>query len=528
MKGRMAQAKRVRSKRQRKQPTSTRRRAKKGRAKKGRTEKSRPKKSRASKSTAKKTGSSPKPAASASPSQPAAAPVDVDRFDADTFVDELRLKGIDRAKIGGFDIDGVLRGKYVSLDKLRSALKKGFGFCDVIFGWDVTDQLYDAATITGWHTGYPDAHAVLDPTTVREIPWEPGVVAMLCDFRDERGKDHPACPRSLLKRIAKRAEKAGYSTKFSAEFEFFFFQETRDSLKDKHFRDLRPLDPGMFGYSWVREGQDRELMQKLWTELLGFDVALEGLHTETGPGVYEAAIAADEIVRAADKAALFKTAVKQIAHHHGVSVTFMAKWNTAFPGSSGHIHQSLWQDKKSAFYDARAKQGLSNTLRHYLGGQMALMRELTVMMSPTINSYKRYVPGLWAPLVPSWGIENRTCALRAIGGGAGSTRVEHRQPAADMNPYLSMAAALGAGLWGIEKELDPGPPTTGDPGLGAPADRLPVSLEHATELFSKSRAARSLFGSAFVEHYAVSRRFEVQSYQRAVTDWELARYFEVI
>ncbi|MCC6669194.1 MAG: glutamine synthetase [Polyangiaceae bacterium] len=445
----------------------------------------------------------------------------------DDLTAQLARQGITRAKIGGFDLDGVLRGKYVSLDKLRSALSKGFGFCDVIFGWDVADVLYDNAKVTGWHTGYPDAHAELDPTTLRRVPWEPGVVAMLADFRDARGGPHPACPRSLLKRVIARAERLGYTAKFGAEFEFYLFKETRDTLHEKRFRGLTPLDPGMFGYSWVRAGQDSELMRDLMDGLAEFDIEIEGLHTETGPGVYEAAIRYDDALRAADKAALFKAAVKQIAHQHGLSVTFMAKWNAALPGSSGHLHQSLWKDGKNVFFDARASRNLSATLRHYIGGQMALMRELTALYSPTINSYKRYVPGVWAPLTPSWGVDNRTCAIRLIDLGSPSAqRVEYRQTAADINPYVAMAACLGAGLWGIEKQLPLPPESSGDASGGA--ERLPTSLGEANQLLAKSKAARALFGPEFVDHYVRTRDFEVRCFERAVTDFELARYFEVI
>lgn len=445
----------------------------------------------------------------------------------DDLTAQLARQGITRAKIGGFDLDGVLRGKYVSLDKLRSALSKGFGFCDVIFGWDVADVLYDNAKVTGWHTGYPDAHAELDPTTLRRVPWEPGVVAMLADFRDARGGPHPACPRSLLKRVIARAERLGYTAKFGAEFEFYLFKETRDTLHEKRFRGLTPLDPGMFGYSWVRAGQDSELMRDLMDGLAEFDIEIEGLHTETGPGVYEAAIRYDDALRAADKAALFKAAVKQIANHHGLSVTFMAKWNAALPGSSGHLHQSLWKDGKNVFFDARASRNLSATLRHYIGGQMALMRELTALYSPTINSYKRYVPGVWAPLTPSWGVDNRTCAIRLIDLGSPSAqRVEYRQTAADINPYVAMAACLGAGLWGIEKQLPLPPESSGDASGGA--ERLPASLGEANQLLAKSKAARALFGPEFVDHYVRTRDFEVRCFERAVTDFELARYFEVI
>ncbi len=447
---------------------------------------------------------------------------------AQALVQRLKDEGIARAKIGGFDIDGVLRGKYVSLDKLESALSKGFGFCDVIFGWDIADALYDRAKLTGWHTGYPDAHAVLDPATERRIPWEPGVVAMLCDFRDQAGKPHPACPRSLLKRVLARAEKLGFSVKVGVEYEFFLFQETRDSLHEKHFHRLTPLDPGMFGYSWLRTGQDAELMAELQGQLAGSGIELEGLHTETGSGVYEVALAAGDALGAADQAAMFKTAVKQIAHRRGLAATFMAKWNAEFPGCSGHLHQSLWRGGSNAFHDARSASGMSSTMRQYLGGQMALMQELTLMMSPTVNSYKRYVPGLWAPLSASWGMENRTCALRVIGAGdPKSLRVEHRQGAADINPYVAMAASVGAGLWGIEKKLAPPKPTVGDAGQGGPAG-LPNTLRRAIEAFSASKAARQLFGGDFCDHYAMTRDWEAREFERAVTDWELARYFESI
>ncbi|MEZ4223674.1 MAG: glutamine synthetase family protein [Polyangiaceae bacterium] len=445
---------------------------------------------------------------------------------ASTLLTELARAGVTRAKVGGFDIDGVLRGKYISLDKLAAALDKGFGFCDVVFGWDIGDVLYDNSKVTGWHTGYPDAHATLDPTTRRMLPWEPGVVAYLADFQTRDGGPHPACPRSLLKRVTARADSQGYRPRFSAEFEFFFFRETRQSLHDKGFRQLTPLDPGMFGYSWLRAGQDAELMRDLMHELAAYDIPLEGLHTETGPGVYEAAILHDEVLRAADKAALFKTAVKQIAHRHGLSVTFMAKWNPNLPGSSGHLHQSLWRAGKNVFHDG--KRGMSKTMRHYIGGQMALMRELTVMYSPTINSYKRYVPGVWAPLVASWGVDNRTCAIRVIDlDSASGARVEYRQTAADINPYVAMAACLGAGLWGIERKLEPPAASEGDAGSDGP-QRLPTSLAEATRVFEQSKAARELFGAEFVDHYARTRDWEVRCYERAVTDWELSRYFESI
>jgi glutamine synthetase len=440
-------------------------------------------------------------------------------------------RNIRKVKVGGFDVDGVLRGKYVSLEKFWSIAEPGFGFCDVIFGWDIADVLYDNAKVTGWHSGYPDAHAVIDLDTFRVLPHEPDTAAFLVDFV-EKGpggglRGHPACPRSLLKAIIARAAEKGIEAKLGAEFEFWVFKETPESLHTKGFRNLSPLSPGMFGYSWIREEQNAAFCHAILDETTAFDVGLEALHTETGPGVYEVAIRYDDALRAADKAALFKTQLKSLAARHGLAVTFMAKWNHDLPGSSGHLHQSLWGANGNVLYDAAATDGLSAKARQYIAGQIELMPELTALYSPTVNSYKRYVPGVWAPLTASWGIENRTCAIRVIPGGPNATRIEYRQTAADINPYIAMATCLGAGLWGIEHELAAPAPVSGD--ACASQDRpLPRTLKEATALLSASERARRVLGEAFVDHYVRTRDWEVRQHERAVTDWELRRYFESI
>lgn len=456
----------------------------------------------------------------------------------ETQVRELRQtfekRGIRKVKIGGFDIDGVLRGKYVSLDKFWSVVDSGMGFCDVIFGWDIGDVLYDNAKVTGWETGYPDAHAVLDLSTFRIPPGEPDTAVFLVDFVGEDGVPHPACPRSLLKTVIARAAKMGYRALFSCELEFWVFKETPESLRAKNFHGLTPISPGMFGYSWLREEQNRDLCHAILDEMSAFDLEIEGLHTETGPGVYEVAIKYDDVLRAADKAALFKTAMKSLATRRGLAVTFMAKWSHDLPGSSGHVHQSLWSTAKkggketNVFHDAKGEGRLSETARRYIAGQVALMPELTALYSPTVNSYKRYVPGVWAPMTASWGIENRTCAIRTIPGSASSTRIEYRQPAADLNPYIAMATSLAAGLHGIEKKLVPPPPAKGDSDRVKGLAPLPRTLEDATALLAKSKAARAILGEPFVDHYIRTREWEVRQFRRSVTDWELARYFESI
>ncbi|HEY1696782.1 MAG TPA: glutamine synthetase family protein [Polyangiaceae bacterium] len=449
-------------------------------------------------------------------------------MDAKQLKEAFEKHGIRRVKVGGFDVDGILRGKYVAMEKLWGALEEPLGFCDVIFGWDASDVLYDNARVTGWHTGYPDTRARLDPASFRVLPWEPDTAAFLLDFVTEEGAAHPACPRGLLTSVIARAKQAGYAPSFGAEFEFFVFKETPASLHAKGFRGLETLTPGMFGYSWVRTGQNAELCHAILDDMEKFGIPIEGLHTETGPGVYEVAIRYGEALRAADDAALFKTAMKQTAHRLGLSVTFMAKWNHDLPGSSGHVHQSLWKDGKNAFYDAADDNKLSEVAKHYLGGQLALMPELTALYSPTVNSYKRYVPGVWAPLNASWGVENRTCAVRVIPGSAKSTRLEYRQTAADINPYVAMATMLAAGLWGMAQRREPPPEVEGDASGRGDLAPLPRTLREATERLAKSEHARGLLGEAFVDHYVRTRDWECRQYERVVGEWELKRYFEGI
>lgn len=436
---------------------------------------------------------------------------------------------IKRVKLGGFDIDGILRGKYVSLDKFWSAVEGGLGFCDVIFGWDSSDQLYDRSQVTGWHTGYPDTPAVIDLETFRRIPWEPNTAAFLIDFKDAKGNPLEVSPRQVLKSVLARANAMGFWPTMSCEFEFFIYDENAWSLKEKGYRDARPLSPGMFGYSWLRTSQSVGLVHEIIDSMAEFDIEIEGFHTETGPGVFEAAIRYDDALRAADKAALFKTAMKEICHRHGLLASFMAKPSNALPGCSGHIHQSLWsaEHDKNLFFDAKGERGMSETMRQYLAGQVQLMPELCGLIAPNVNSYKRLVQGTWAPTTATWGFDNRTCALRVIPGAAKGTRIEFRLAAADINPYIAIATCLASGMYGIESRLSPPPPTSGNAYDARDAVPLPSSLRAAIEALDRSKRAREILGATFIDHYVMSRDFECRQAERAVTDWELARYFEL-
>lgn len=437
-------------------------------------------------------------------------------------------RGIEYVKVGVFDTDGILRGKYMSREKFLSALEKGFGFCDVVLGWDSYDQLYDSASFTGWHTAYPDAPVRILPETCREVPFENNTLLFLGEFAE---RAEPVCPRGILRRVLKRAAESGYKVSAACEFEFFLFDETPESVREKGYKNLKNITPGFFGYSMLRSSVHSEFYHELMETCALMDMKLEGLHTETGPGVLEAALLYDEALRAADKAALFKTFTKVLAQRRGWMATFMAKWSPDWPGQSGHIHLSLRHDNgKPVFHDPAKEHGMSDAMRWYVGGQQALMPELLSMVACTVNSYSRLIPGFWAPTGATWGVENRTCALRAIPGEPNSQRVEYRIAAADINPYIALAAAIGSGLWGIENKIEPTAPIEGNAyDAKVPAKlKLPATLFEAAGRLRRSKAAQDLFGGEFVEHYAQSREWEDREYRRAISDWELDRYFEII
>jgi len=394
------------------------------------------------------------------------------------------------------------------------------------------DVTYDNTTLTGWHKGFPDVLAKIDLGTYRTVPWDGGVPFFLGDFVAEKGGKEvplPICPRQVLKRVLKRAEKLGFTAMCGMEYEWFNFAETPQSWAEKKGVAPATITPGMFGYSLLRANANREFFTALMTEMGDFGVPIEGLHTETGPGVYEAAILFSEALEAADRAILFKTGAKEIASRFGIMPSFMAKWNQHLPGCSGHIHQSLSDGKKNLFYDAKGSNSMSKLFESYLAGQVDGLMELAPMYWPTINSYKRLVDGFWAPVKPTWGVDNRTASFRVISGSPKSTRLETRCPGADMNPYLAAAAVIAAGLDGVEKKKKlTAKPIHGTNQGAENIPRAPRTLIETTRIFRDSDRARDWFGDDFVDHYAATREWEWRQWLDAVTDWEMKRYFEII
>lgn len=441
----------------------------------------------------------------------------------------VERRGLSHVKVGLFDNDGIMRGKYMSREKFFSSLDNGFAFCDVVLGWDVKDQLYDNVSYTGWHTGYPDAPVKILPETCREIPFEDGMLLFMAEFADQA---ETVCPRAALRRVISKALDMGFEAFAAFEYEFFLFDETPESIREKCFTNLKPMTPGWFGYSSIRNSTHAELYHQIIDLGEKMDFPLEGIHTETGPGVIEAAINVDNALSAADKAALFKTFMKVLAQRNGLMATFMAKWSNDYPGQSGHIHISLRHKdgSGSAFFDADKPHNMSDIQRHFIAGQQKLMPQLLCMIAPTINSYSRMIPGFWAPTDATWGVENRTTALRVITGSEKSQRVEYRLGAADANPYLALAAALGAGLYGVEQQWEPATQVKGNAYEQQHASdlALPATLWEAAQMFKASDVARTLLGDTFVEHFAASREWEEREFRKHITDWEMERYFEII
>lgn len=443
---------------------------------------------------------------------------------------EYRSRGARRVKLGLTDVDGVIRGKYVNLDKFASLLTKGGGFCDCVFGWDVDDQLYDQGEYTGWHTGFPDAAYRLVTASERWLEDE-ACPYFIGEFCASDGTDHSLCPRTRLRQLLERMAERGLYLRGGFEYEFFVFAETAHTIREKRYHDLVPLTPGNFGYSVLRTGVEADLFNGLMDAMAAFDCDLEGLHCETGPGVWEAALAVAPGLEIADRANLFKTFAKIFFQRESCLATFMAKWSMDYPGQSGHFHASLVDERgDNVFFSADADTGMSTLQRQAVAGLERFLPELLVMLAPTVNSYTRLVRGAWAPTAATWGIENRTAAVRVIGGGA--QRLECRVGGADANPYLVAAAVVAAMLGGIEAGLSPGEGVVGNAydlqEELPPSHQFPGNLRDATERFKRSELAREMLGEAFCEHFAMSRLWECREYERSLNSWQLERYFEII
>ena len=452
----------------------------------------------------------------------------MDRGDIERLIGE---HGIETVKIGTPDMDGVYRGKRVSVKTFLDGWDgAGFAQCDVIFGWDIAEEVITGANLAigTADTGFADVLLRPDLGTFRIVPWEPATAAVVCDVFTEHGDPCEQSPRTALRRVIDRARSMGFEPMMAAEYEFRIFNEDQHSLREKNFTGLTPLNPGLNCYSISHASIDEAPVGAVRRHMDAYGIEVEGYGREHGEGMYEMNLRYAGALEAADRAMLFKSGAKEILAQYGAVPTFMAKYSEDVDGCSGHIHQSLWRDGANVFHDPAGAHAMSQTMTQYVAGALATLPELLALYAPNVNSYKRYVSGSWAPTAATWGVENRTSSLRAIGGSASAMRIENRTPGADVNAYLGFAACLAGGLSGIDRGMTPPPPMQANVYEAEGLQPLPRTLDEANGLLDRSEIAREYLGDAFIDHYVAMRRWEVEKHRRAVTEWERRRYFEQV
>lgn len=428
------------------------------------------------------------------------------------------------------DMQGRLMGKRVTGRYFVDNVLDGtIEACDYLLAVDVDMTPLPGYTFANWDTGYGDMSAVPDLSTLRLVPWIEKTALVLCDLVKE-GTTEPieVSPRAILRRQLARAAELGYTVKIGAELEFFLFKDTYAEARQKDYKGLAPHSDWIEDYHILQTTRDEHVIRQIRNGMDAAGVPVEFSKGEAGYGQHEINLVYAEALEMADRHAIYKNGVKEIADANEVSVTFMAKWTMDDVGSSCHIHSSVWDAagrRSMASHDSADPKELSPTTRHWLGGLLAASRELTWLFAPNVNSYKRFMPDSWAPTAIAWGDDNRTCGLRIVGHGA-HRRVESRIPGADVNPYLAYAGVIAAGLHGIENELEPGPAFEGNAYEAADVERIPSTLVEAIDLFEGSGIARAAFGDEVHHHLLNTARQEWLAFNRAVTDWELLRGFE--
>jgi glutamine synthetase len=441
--------------------------------------------------------------------------------------DAVKAGSIDTVLVAIPDPFGRLVGKRFRADfLLDSVVKSGTHGCNYLLTVNMEMDPLDGFKVANWDAGFGDFEMRPDLDTIRVLPWQPGAALVICDFLKHDGSLVAEAPRSVLRRQLDRVAKLGMTCFCASELEFYLFNQTYHSAFTDGYRNLQPSSDYRIDYHLMQPTRDEPLMRTLRNQLTAARVPVESSKGEWSCGQHEINFTCAEPLPMADMHVLFKQSVKEIAEQHGKSVTFMAKYAPREAGNSCHIHMSLWKGGKNALWDAKAHAG-SKLFRQFLGGLMKYSPELCLLYGPTINSYKRYQPGSWAPTRMAWATDNRTTGFRVVGHGNGY-RPENRMPGADANPYLAFAAMLAAGLAGIDENLDCGPAYGGNAYLDPTLARLPSSLRDAADLFEQSKLAKTAFGPEVVAFYALHARLEHQAFGNAVTDWEKQRYFERI
>jgi len=444
------------------------------------------------------------------------------RLDLDALRSEVEAGNIDTVLLAMTDMQGRLQGKRLTathfLDEVVEHNAEG---CNYLLAVDVEMNTVEGYAMSSWERGYGDFVFRPDMDTLRRVPWQEGTALVTCDLLWEDGSPVVASPRQVLKRQLERLSERGLEAWVGTELEFLVFMDTYEEAWRKGYRDLEPANYYNVDYSLLGTARIEPLLRRIRNSMAASGLEVENAKGECNFGQHEINFKFDRALETADGHAIYKNGAKEIAAQEGCSISFMPKFDER-EGNSCHIHLSLrGEDGTAVFADGHE---LSDTFNHFLAGQLACLRELTLFFAPNINSYKRFAKGSFAPTAVAWGKDNRTCSMRVVGHGS-SLRVENRLAGGDVNPYLAIAAMIAAGLHGIENELSLEDEFVGN-AYEADKPHVPTNLREAQELFAESEAARNAFGVEVVEHYLNMARVEIEAFEAAVTDWERYRNFE--
>ncbi|MGW1721119.1 glutamine synthetase family protein [Streptomyces sp. NPDC002156] len=433
---------------------------------------------------------------------------------------------IDTVVLAFPDMQGRLQGKrFAARFFLDDVLEHGTEGCNYLLAVDTEMNTVDGYEMSSWERGYGDFAMHPDLSTLRRLPWNAGTAFLVADLAWNDGSPVVAAPRQILRRQLERLAEHGFTAKVGTELEFIVFKDTYEQAWDAHYRDLTPANQYNIDYSVLGTGRIEPLLRRIRNEMTGAGLIVESAKGECNPGQHEIAFKYDDALVTCDQHAVYKTGAKEIASQEGYSLTFMAKYNER-EGNSCHIHLSLADSDGSNVMAGTGADpgGMSEVMRYFLAGQLAALRDFSLLYAPNINSYKRFQPGSFAPTAVAWGYDNRTCALRVVGHGR-SMRFENRLPGGDVNPYLAVAGLIAAGLHGIEQKLELPEACAGN-AYTADYAHVPTTLREAAELWENSPVAKAAFGDEVVAHYRNMARVELDAFDAAVTDWELRRSFE--
>ncbi|MFF7586111.1 glutamine synthetase family protein [Kitasatospora purpeofusca] len=443
-------------------------------------------------------------------------------------LDELRARvadgSVDTVVLAMTDMQGRLQGKRLAAEHFLADVVPGAAEgCGYLLAVDIDMNTVDGYEISSWENGYGDLTLRPDLATLRTVPWHPATAMVQCDVLHHDGTPVTVSPRQVLQRQLDRLAGHGWHAQAATELEFIVFRDSYEQAWDKDYARLTPANQYNVDYSVLGTGRIEPLLRRIRNEMAGAGLSVESAKGECNLGQHEIAFKYADALTTCDNHAVYKTGAKEIAAQEGCSLTFMAKYDER-EGNSCHIHLSLRDEQGAPVFAGDRPHGFSRTMEHFLAGQLACLADFALLLAPTVNSYKRYVPGSFAPTAVAWGRDNRTCALRVVGHGP-SLRFENRVPGGDVNPYLAVAALIAAGLHGIDQQLELEPEFTGN-AYASDAPRVPANLRDAVDAFERSAVATEAFGKDVVRHYTHAGRTELAAYERAVTDWERRRGFE--